>query len=229
LAVAFVAAGVFGVGVSSVGANSIRASVPPVDDTIPDEQGGGVSVIDDSLPAIDPATQTTLPAGCVAPRAATATFLGELVSTDDLLATYRVVQVRGGSLGAYASSGLISVRYADRETLFLEVGETYLVGAGASELFTTLESKVRAEKELFGGDAVVGIDESDMPCPTFEDPIVTLLPNGDFIDSGLLSLIAKEPTQLLQVILLPLFFALVFLIGLVIIKRLIQAASRSSR
>jgi hypothetical protein len=68
-----------------------------------------------------------------------------------------------------------------------------------------------------------------MPCPTFEDPIVTLLPNGDFIDSGLLSLIAKEPTQLLQVILLPLFFALVFLIGLVIIKRLIQAASRSSR
>ena len=205
------------------------ATAPPVDDTIPDEQGGGGSVIDDSLPAIDPVTQTTLPAGCVAPRAATATFLGELISTDDLLATYRVVQVRGGSLGAYVNSGLISVRYADRETLFLEPGKIYLVGAGASELFTTLESKVRAEKELFGGDAVVGIDESDVPCPKFEDPIITLLPNGDLIDSGIFSLITSQPTQLLQVFLLPLFFVLVFLIGLVIIKRLVQAARRSSR
>ena len=186
-------------------------------------------MIDDSLPAIDPVTQTTLPAGCVAPRAATATFLGELISTDDLLATYRVVQVRGGSLGGYVNSGLISVRYADRETRFLELGNIYLVGAGASELFTTLESKVREEKELFGGDAVVGIDESDVPCPKFEDPIITLLPNGDLIDSGIFSLITSQPTQLLQVFLLPLFFVLVFLIGLVIIKRLIQAARRSSR
>ncbi|MFM8521337.1 MAG: hypothetical protein ACKOBK_04395, partial [Acidimicrobiaceae bacterium] len=166
---------------------------------------------------------------CVAPRAATATFLGELISTDDLFATYRVVQVRGGSLGAYVNSGLISVRYADRETLFLEPGKIYLVGAGASELFTTLESKVRAEKELFGGDAVVGIDESDVPCPKFEDPIITLLPNGDLIDSGIFSLITSQPTQLLQVFLLPLFFVLVFLIGLVVIKRLVQAARRTSR
>jgi hypothetical protein len=218
----------FGSGTSSVSAGFFVATAPPVDDTIPDEQGGG-SVIDDSIPAIDPVTQTTLPAGCVAPRAATATFLGELISSDDLLATFRVVQVRGGSLGAYVNSGLISVRYADRETLFLEPGKIYLVGAGASELFTTLESKVRAEKELFGGDAVVGIDESDVPCPKFEDPIITLLPNGDLIDSGIFSLISSQPTQLLQVFLLPLFFVLVFLIGLVIVKRLVQAARRSSR
>ena len=218
----------FGSGTSSVSAGFFVATAPPVDDTIPDEQGGG-SVIDDSIPTIDPVTQTTLPAGCVAPRAATATFLGELISSDELLATFRVVQVRGGSLGAYVNSGLISVRYADRETLFLEPGKIYLVGAGASELFTTLESKVREEKELFGGDAVVGIDESDVPCPKFEDPIVTLLPNGDFIDSGVFSLIAKQPMQLVQVFLLPLFFVLVFLIGLVIIKRLVQAARRSSR
>ena len=134
----------------------------PVSDTVPDEQGGGV-VVDDSLPAIDPATQTTLPAGCTAPRTATATFLGELVSTDDLIATYRVVQLRGGSFGAYVNAGLIAVRYADRETRFLETGQIYLVGAAASELFVTLESKVRTKKDLFAGDAVVGIDESDTP------------------------------------------------------------------
>jgi hypothetical protein len=56
-----------------------------------------------------------------------------------------------------------------------------------------------------------------------------LLPNGDLIDSGIFSLITSQPTQLLQVFLLPLFFVLVFLIGLVIVKRLVQAARRSSR
>jgi len=103
-----------------------------------------------------------------------------------------------------------------------------LVGAGASELFTTLESKVRAKKELFGGDAVVGIDESDVPCPRFEEAVITLKPNGDFIDSGVFSLLGNQPTRLLQVFTLPLFFALVFLIGLVIFKRLVQSA-RGSR
>ena len=202
------------------------ATAPPVDDSVPDEQGGGGSVVDESLPLIDPATQTTLPAGCTAPRAATATFLGELVSTDDLLATYRIVQVRGGSLGAYVNAGLISVRYADRETRFLDPGAIYLVGAGASELFATLESKVRTKKELFGGDAVVGIDESDTPCPKFEDPVITLQPNGEFIESGVFSLLRKQPSNLLQVVVVPVLFVLMFLIGLVIIKRLLTSARR---
>ncbi len=202
------------------------ATAPPVDDSVPDEQGGGGSVVDESLPLIDPATQTTLPAGCTAPRAATATFLGELVSTDDLLATYRIVQVRGGSLGAYVNAGLISVRYADRETRFLDPGAIYLVGAGASELFATLESKVRTKKELFGGDAVVGIDESDTPCPKFEDPVITLQPNGEFIESGVFSLLRKQPSDLLQVVVVPILFVLMFLIGLVIIKRLLTSARR---
>ena len=203
------------------------ATAPPVDDSIPDEQGGGGgSVIDESLPLIDPATQTTLPAGCTAPRLATATFLGELVSTDDLLATYRIVQVRGGSLGAYVNAGLISVRYADRETRFLDAGAIYLVGAGASELFATLESKVRTKKELFGGDAVVGIDESDTPCPKFEDAVITLQPNGEFIESGVFSLLRKQPSGLLQVVVVPILFVLMFLIGLVIIKRLLAGARR---
>jgi hypothetical protein len=200
----------------------------PISDTVPDEQGGGV-VVDDSLPIIDPATQTTLPAGCTAPRTATATFLGELVSTDDLIATYRVVQLRGGSFGAYVNAGLIAVRYADRETRFLEIGQIYLVGAAASELFTTLESKVRTKKDLFGGDAVVGIDESDTPCPKNEDAVVTLKPNGEFIESGVLTLLRKQPSSLLQVAVLPWVFVLIFLIGLVITKRLIDGARRSSR
>ena len=48
----------------------MRAAAPPIDDSVPDEQGTGDSSIDESIPLIDPTTQTTLPAGCVAPRAA---------------------------------------------------------------------------------------------------------------------------------------------------------------
>jgi hypothetical protein len=200
-----------------------------VDDTIPDEQGIGDDAIDESIPLVDPTTQTTLPAGCVAPRAAIATFLGELVSADDGAAIFSVVQVRGGSLGAYVNAGAISIRYAERETRFLQVGTTYLVGAGGSELFSTLESKVRAKKQLFAGDAVVGVDESDKPCPVIEDPVLTLLPNGQAINAGVFSLLRNGRGGLLQAAVLPLLFALVFLIGLVITKRLFVGAETISK
>ena len=207
----------------------MRAAAPPVDDTIPDEQGIGDSAIDESIPLIDPTTQTTLPAGCVAPRAAIATFLGELVSADDGAAIFSVVQVRGGSLGAYVNAGAISIRYAERETRFLQVGTTYLVGAGGSELFSTLESKVRAKKQLFAGDAVVGIDESDKPCPVIEDPVLTLLPNGQPINAGVFSLLGNARGGLLRALVLPLLFILVFLVGLVITKRLFVGADTISK
>jgi hypothetical protein len=207
----------------------VLASAPPVDDTIPDEQGIGDSSVDEGIPLVDPTTQTTLPAGCVAPRAAIATFLGELVSADDGAAIYSVVQVRGGSLGAYVNAGAISIRYAERETRFLQVGTTYLVGAGGSELFSTLESKVRAKKQLFAGDAVVGVDESDKPCPVIEDPVLTLLPNGQPINAGVFSLLRNGRSGLVQAVVLPLLFALVFLVGLVITKRLFVGAETISK
>ena len=207
----------------------MRAAAPPVDDTVPDEQGIGDSTIDEGIPLIDPTTQTTLPAGCVAPRAAIATFLGELVSADDGAAIFSVVQVRGGSLGAYVNAGAISIRYAERETRFLQVGTTYLVGAGGSELFSTLESKVRAKKQLFAGDAVVGVDESDKPCPVIEDPVLTLLPNGQPINAGVFSLLRNGRGGLVRALVLPLLFALLFLVGLVITKRLFVGAETISK
>ena len=207
----------------------MRAAAPPIDDSVPDEQGTGDSSIYESIPLIDPTTQTTLPAGCVAPRAAIATFLGQLVSADDAAAIFSVVQVRGGSLGAYVNAGAISIRYAERETRFLNVGTTYLVGAGCSELFSTLESKVRAKKQLFAGDAVVGVDESDKPCPFIEDPILTLLPNGQPIDAGVFSLLRNGRGGLLRAVILPIFFVLVFLIGLAITKRLFAGAETISK
>ena len=212
-----------------IGAGTVVSATAPVDDTIPDEQGIGDSAIDEGIPLIDPMTQTTLPVGCVAPRAAIATFLGELVSADDSTAIFRVVQVRGGSLGAYVNAGAIAVRYTERETRFLRVGTTYLVGAGGSELFSTLESKVRAKKKLFAGDAVVGVDESDKPCPVIEDPVFTLLPNGQLINAGVFSLLGNARGGVLRALVLPLLFILVFLVGLVVTKRLFVGAETISK
>ena len=206
----------------------MRAAAPPVDDTIPDEQGIGDDAIDESIPLIDPTTQTTLPAGCVAPRSAIATFLGELVSADEAAAVFRVVQVRGGSLGAYVNAGVVSVRYLSQETRFLKVGTTYLVGAGGSELFSTLESKVRAKKQLFAGDAVVGVDESDKPCPVIEDPVLTLLPNGQPINAGVFSLVRNQRGRLLQALILPIVFVMILLIGLVLGKRVLFGSGNVS-
>lgn len=165
----------------------------------------------------------------MAPRAAIATFLGEMVSADDSAAIFRVVQVRGGSLGAYVNAGAIAVRYTERETRFLQVGTTYLVGAGGSELFLTLESKVRAKKQLFAGDAVVGVDESDKPCPVIEDPVMTLMPNGQPINAGVFSLLGNARGGVLRALVLPLLFILVFLVGLVITKRLFVGAETISK
>ena len=207
----------------------MRATAPPVDDTIPDEQGVGDGVVDENLFLIDPTTQTTLPAGCVAPRSAIATFLGELVSADEAAAVFRVVQVRGGSLGAYVNAGVVSVRYLSQETRFLKVGTTYLVGAGGSELFSTLESKVRAKKQLFAGDAVVGVDESDKPCPVIEDPVLTLLPNGQPINAGVFSLLRNQRGRLLQALILPSVFVMILVIGLVLGKRVLFGSGNVSR
>ena len=165
----------------------------------------------------------------MAPRAAIATFLGEMVSADDSAAIFRVVQVRGGSLGAYVNAGAIAVRYTERETRFLQVGTTYLVGAGGSELFSTLESKVRAKKQLFAGDAVVGVDESDKPCPVIEDPVMTLMPNGQPINAGVFSLLGNARGGVVRALVLPLLFILVFLVGLVITKRLFVGAETNSK
>ena len=56
----------------------------------------------------------------------------------------------------YEVGGLVDVRYGD-EIRFLEVGERYIVGVGASTPTTgVLVGTVRAPAPLFGGDDVVG-------------------------------------------------------------------------
>lgn len=195
----------------------------PGEDAIPDEQGDTGEGTPGEAPAVDGATRTTVPEGCRVPEPAQVAFLGRLASRDELTATYEVVQVRAGDLGAYSDGAVVVVRYPNREADFLDLGETYLVGAKASPYAATLESKVKEPAPLFGGDAVVGVDESDAPCPELEDPVMTILPTGRRIEAGVLATLRGESTQVALAVLVPAGLALAALVGLVMIKRAFAA------
>ncbi len=61
---------------------------------------------------------------------------------------------------------------------YLEIGTEYLVSARRDPVIGLLASKIRDPAPLLGGDDVVGVAESDVECPRFEDPIRTFLPDG---------------------------------------------------
>jgi hypothetical protein len=197
----------------------------PGDEAVPDEQGDGGGSGGGSPSLV---TATTIPEGCPAPTPAQVAFLGRLTARDDLTATYELVQVRAGDLGHFSDGATVTVRYPNREVEFLDPGETYLVGAKSAPYAATLESKVREPSPLFGGDAVVGVDEADAPCPEVEDPVMTILPDGRRIDAGVLATLRGETGQVALAVLVPAGLAFALLAGLVLLKRLV-AGSRAGR
>ena len=78
-----------------------------------------------------------------------------------------------------------------------------------------LASKIRAPAPLLGGDDVVGVAESDVECPRFEDPIRTFLPDGSSVDSAVLAPLTEHRTQLVAAFLIPLgvAFGIIFVLA----------------
>lgn len=70
---------------------------------------------------------------------------------------------------------------------YLDIGEQYVVGAGTNSITKRLVSTVREPAPLFGGDQVVGVNDSDVDCPPFEDPTRTLTLQGTSVESGVLA------------------------------------------
>jgi hypothetical protein len=78
-----------------------------------------------------------------------------------------------------------------------------------------LASKIRAPAPLLGGDDVVGVAESDVECPRFEDPIRTFLPDGSTIDSAVLAPLSENKSRLVSAFLIPIgvAFGIVFVLA----------------
>jgi hypothetical protein len=204
-------------------------TVPPT--TVPGD-GATTTTIDDGVPSPE----------CVSQASAIAVFRGEVTASVNGTVRYRVTQMLAGDLGGRDTAGVVDVVYGD-EARYLLPGETYIVGAGLETpvdlvggdtattvplAASTLVSTVRTPAPLFAGDAVVGLDDSDVECPVQDDPVRTLLADGSSIDTGVLTPLKGHGGSLLGAIVKPLLFAFLALLLVVALKLLAVAVAREA-
>jgi hypothetical protein len=230
---AVIAAGIVCWSSGSVGAAPPTEPSPEPSTTVVSEAiGPDVPVLEAPPPIVEPLVASTplvvVPAGCNSPPAPVAVFVGTLAAADTTTARFAVEQVRAGSLDGYAVNTIVDVRYND-DIRFLHPGRQYLVGAIPDPVFGVLSSKVRVAAPLFGGDAVIGVDDTDLRCPRVEDGVKTLLTNGTDVDTGVLAPLKTAKRSVAQAVVKPLGIAFGVLLVLVAIKLLIFAMARSAR
>jgi len=186
---------------SAAFAITANAGTPP-----PDEPSGPIPLI-------------PVPAGCPTPQPADVVFVGTMSGKDDITQTVRfeVDQLRAGSSSPWAIDGLIDVRYGE-DYRFLVEGDQYLVGAGFDSAFGALSSTVRATEPTFGGNDVIGIDDTALECPVVDDPIRTLNVDGTSVNSGVLSLLFGDRRLLLATVAVPTVIVFVALMALAVLR-----------
>lgn len=175
----------------------------------------------DSDEPVVPGRLVPIPAGCPVPPASDLAFVGVVVDKDGFIergtVRFEIEQLRAGSAAAYTVDGIIDVRYGP-DSKYLEVGERYLVSAAVDPEIGRLASKVAPGTPLFGGNDVIGLDDTAVECPDYEDPIVTLHVDGTSIDSGVLSPMFEDRRVLLATIGVPAAIAGIVLIVLVLLN-----------
>jgi hypothetical protein len=177
-----------------------------------------------------------VPAGCKAPPTPAAVFVGTLTDADATTARFAVEQVRAGSVDGFAveqvdAAGvttIVDVRYND-DIRFLHSGRKYLVGAAPDQVYGVLSSKVRVPPQLFGGDAVIGANDTDVRCPRVEDGITTLTADGGEVDTGVLTPLSTAKTSMAKAIAKPLGVAFAVLMVLAAMKLLAASMVRAVR
>ena len=220
-------------------ASAVPLTEPPTEPPIESSTTVAPEVIGPQLPAqevppplVDPliasAPLVAVPAGCFAPPPPVAVFVGTLAAADATTARFAVQQIRAGSLDGYAVDTIVDVRYDD-DIRFLQPGEQYLVGALPDPLLGVLRSKVRLAAPLFGGDAVIGVNDTDLHCPRIEDGVKTLLVDGRGVDTGVLAPLKSAKKTMLKAVLRPLGIAFGILVVLASIKLLVFAMVRAAR
>lgn len=216
----------------SVPVDSVPSEEVPVDSVPADEESPATP----STIAVDPVTGlpaavgplVVLPAGCVTPPTPAVVFEGTVTAAVADRARFRVVRVLSGSIEGHETPQGVDVKFGD-ETRFLAVGGTYIVGAGVSEVDEQLVSTIREPAPLFGGDAVIGADDTDVNCITLDDPVRTLLPNGEPVDTGVLAPLDGQGSRLLGAVLKSALWVSAGLLALVLLKHLVFAAGHAVR
>lgn len=214
---------VFGVllGLTVLAAPVVAAAAPPTSDPPGDQtgddlsgDGGTVTGGDtgDTVPVTLPLVP--IPPGCTAPTQPHIVFVGRVIDRDVRSIRYRIESIRYGRPDPFAGDDRIDVRYG-LDAQYLEDGEEYLVSAVVDPDLGVLVSRVTEPIEHFGGDEVIGVSESDVDCPAFDDPMRTLRLDGSSIDGGVLSPFFDARVRILGSVLVPagLALAAIFLLA----------------
>jgi hypothetical protein len=157
-----------------------------------------------------------VPVGCTAPPPPHVVFVGKVVDRDFRAAQFEIEQVRAGNPAPFARDNRVNVRYG-LDAQYLDDGERYLVSAPVDDDLGILVSRVKPPVENFGGDEVIGVSESDVNCPRFDDPSRTLHLDGTPIDASVTAPLFESRLRLLGAVLVPLAvaFGVIFLLATV--------------
>ena len=155
-----------------------------------------------------------VPEGCSAPALPHVVFVGRVDDRDYRSVRFEIEQVRAGSPDPFASGNQIDVRYG-LDAQYLDGGERYLVSALIHPDLGLLVSRVTPAVENFGGDEVIGVSESDVNCPVYDDPMRTLHLDGTAVDAGVLEPFWDAKVRLLGAMTVPLAvaFGVIFLLA----------------
>ena len=128
-------------------------------------------------PIVDPNVVSTplvvVPSGCPTTPAPVAVFVGTLAAAD---------RRRHGSQCSRSAPAASTVMPSTRSSMCVSTTMSASCNPGSSTSSARspdpsrrcLHSKVRLAAPLFGGDAVIGVDDSDVHCPLVEDGMKTL-------------------------------------------------------
>lgn len=178
-------------------------AAPPADDA---------DAADDPFPAL-----LEVPAGCPEVERADVAFIGTVMDKDYRTVRFRIDQIRARSAGPWAIDGLIDIRY-ESDAQYLDRGDQYLVGAAVDPTIGVLASTVRPPEPLFGGNDVIGLEDTAVECREIESGVRTLHVDGTSVDSGVLNPLIDEKATVLATIAIPIAVAFAALIALVVLR-----------
>lgn len=193
----------------SPSASNAQEAAPPDTvpaDTTPTEVEGDVTGGDTSnepppvLPLIPVLT------GCSAPQMPHIVFVGEVVDRDYRTVRFEIEQIRSGRSAPFASDGKIDVRFG-LDAQYLNDGGTYLVSGVVDPDLGLLVSRASEPIENFGGDEVIGVSETDVNCPVFEDPMRTLHLDGTPVSTSVIKPFFDAKVRIISALVLPLALA----------------------
>lgn len=169
-------------------------------------------VVDDPFPAL-----VEVPTGCPEVERADVAFIGTVIDKDYRTVRFRIDQIRARSAGPWAIDGLIDIRYGT-DAQYLDRGDEYLVGAAVDPTIGVLSSAVRPPEPLFGGNDVIGLEDTAVECRDIESGVRTLHIDGTSVDSGVLNPLIDEKATVLATIAIPIAIAFAVLLALVVLR-----------